>query len=264
MKIGDKITITNTSSSGGYGINCDQLGSALMAQALTSLNSEVVALERGIGMAYTWSGSNYKYYIFKVVDVVSIDIPDNISMSIDENYTYNPIITDAEATTTLTWASSNTDVATVNTSGVVTATGVGKATITCTATNGVSAQSLVTVSSVLANSVTMNLQTCEMNVGENIQLVSTIAPANSTSKEIKWISGNDNIAQVDDEGNITAINPGYCNIYAIAYDGSGKYAKCLVHVLGESSVKGDVNGDGGVTAQDASLILQYVAKKIDW
>ena len=26
----------------------------------------------------------------------------------------------------------------------------------------------------------------------------------------------------------------------------------------------DVNGDGQVTAQDASLILQYVAKKITW
>ena len=29
-------------------------------------------------------------------------------------------------------------------------------------------------------------------------------------------------------------------------------------------LKGDVNGDGEVTAQDASLILQYVAKKITW
>ena len=29
-------------------------------------------------------------------------------------------------------------------------------------------------------------------------------------------------------------------------------------------LKGDVNGDGNVTAQDASLILQYVAKKITW
>ena len=29
-------------------------------------------------------------------------------------------------------------------------------------------------------------------------------------------------------------------------------------------ILGDVNGDGVVTAQDAALILQYVAGKISW
>ena len=69
---------------------------------------------------------------------------------------------------------------------------------------------------------------------------------------------------VDNVGNITAIAPGFCSIYAIASDGSGKFDKCLIHVIGTGDVKGDINGDGGVTPQDASMILQYVAKKITW
>ena len=32
----------------------------------------------------------------------------------------------------------------------------------------------------------------------------------------------------------------------------------------EINLKGDINGDGEITSQDASLILQYIAKKITW
>lgn len=35
------------------------------------------------------------------------------------------------------------------------------------------------------------------------------------------------------------------------------------NIVGDLKVKGDVNGDDSVDAQDASLVLQYVAKKID-
>lgn len=40
--------------------------------------------------------------------------------------------------------------------------------------------------------------------------------------------------------------------------------KLIVDAGGTETLKGDINGDGNVTALDASLILQYVAKKITW
>jgi len=136
------------------------------------------------------AGKSSDTYTFHVVDVVDIDIAPKVDLTYGESYTYKPVITDADATTTLTWKSSNTAVATVNASGAVTAVGPGKANITCTATNGVSAQSLVTVSPQLVESVTLDAHSQEMNVGEDLQLQSTVLPTNATSTAVKWMSTN--------------------------------------------------------------------------
>ncbi len=211
---------------------------------------------------YTSTGSGNFYggtcYVITVVGVKTITIPSNISLTTGDQYQYSPLITDAEAITTLTWSSSNTAVATVGDDGTVSAIGPGNTTITCTAANGVKTQGVVNVAPLLTSKVTLNTKNCEMNVGDVTLLTPTVLPANVTNKQVNWVSGNDNIAQVDDEGNVTAIGPGYCSIYCFADDGSGKHAKCLVHVLGDgttSTVRGDMNGDGKVTPADAIEVL---------
>ena len=92
-------------------------------------------------------------------------------------------------------------------------------------------------------------------------LAVTVAPENATNKTVKWLSSNENIAQVDDEGNVVAVAPGYCTIYAKADDGSSKFGKCLVRVLGPEVVRGDMNGDGKVTVTDAVQVIDIVLEK---
>ena len=70
------------------------------------------------------------------------------SISIGSTQTFTATARDAgrnEVGTTFTWTSSNTDVATVNASGVATAVTAGAATITATASNGVSGGATLTV-----------------------------------------------------------------------------------------------------------------------
>lgn len=235
--------------------------------AIIDLNrpSSTMITVTGVKAGYsTFWGTNNHLYVFHVIDVCNIEITNQVNMVVGESYTYSPIITDSEATTSLSWASSNSGVATINSGGMITAVAPGKTTITCTATNGVKTQSLVTVTPLLLSGITISNQSYEINVDDEVQLSAICSPENATSKAVKWMSANENIAQVDNEGNVKAIAPGYCSVYCIADDGSGKYDKCLVHVLGEGAVKGDINGDGGVTPQDASMILQFIAKKITW
>ncbi len=203
--------------------------------------------------------SNLSYvHVITVLDVVDISIPPTVNLTVEGSYAFNPIIKDIGATTTLTWSSSNTAVATVSGNGVVSGVGQGVATITCTASNGVSAQSVVTVSPLLAQSVALSSHEEALNVGDEVKLVPDIMPANATSKAVKWISTNENIAQVDDAGNVTALAPGYCSIFCIADDGSKKYDKCLVHVQGESASRADVNGDGKVSVTDAFSVIDVI------
>lgn len=197
-------------------------------------------------------------HIYKVVDVIDIKIPDNLTLSKGDIYTYTPIITDAEANTTLTWTSSNTSVATVNSNGVVSTVGTGQTVVTCKASNGISALSVITVNPVLVSSVGLNVHEYQMNVGENVQPAASLLPANASSTNVKWMSTNENIAQVDDNGTVTAIAPGYCSIFCIADDGSRKYDKCLVHVLGNAALRADVNGDGQVSVTDAFTVIDVI------
>lgn len=235
-----------------------------MIKKVTGINPGIAVVRLGgyASESQELTQSFYTVHVIKVVAVKNITIPQNLSLKTAETFTIQPIITDDEATKSLTWTSSNTSVATVNASGVVQAVSVGKATIVCKAANGVSAQCLVSVSPVLAQSVILSQKECEISVGDELQLTPTITPANVTSSTIKWMSTNENIAQVDDEGNVTAIGSGYCSIYSLADDGSGKFDRCLIHVLGDNTI-GDINKNGKIDIGDAVMIVNFIVGKTE-
>lgn len=157
-------------------------------------------------------------------------MPNNLSISYGDTYTFSPIIIQNGATTSLTWLSSDTSVATINSNGELTAIGIGTTTITCTAHNGVYAQCEVTVNPVLVSGITLNESETELTVGEKLQLTATIAPDNATNKSVTWSSTNEAVAVVSESGQVTAVGSGTCQVKAMANDGSGKSASCLITV----------------------------------
>ena len=178
------------------------------------------------GSFYTGYQMDYTIY---AVDVTSVSIPD-MTMTIGESRTYTPVIKDALAVPTLTWHSSNTSIATITNEGVVTAVGVGEATITCTANNGVSGQSIVTVTPIYIESIALNETEYTLNVGEKLQLGTTVQPTNATITEMQWNSTNEDVAVVDQNGLVRAVSSGQCYINATAKDGSEKTASCYITV----------------------------------
>ena len=176
------------------------------------------------------SGETTVIYLINVVDLKSISIPPSLSLLLGDTYTFSPVFTDAGATTTLTWQSSNTSVATINEEGTLITTGIGKTIVTCTAHNGVSAQCEVTVNPVLVEKIALSETEAELTVGEKLQLEATIAPENATDKSVTWSSTNEAVAVVNESGLVTAVGSGTCQIKATANDGSGKTASCLVTV----------------------------------
>lgn len=178
-----------------------------------------------------YSGDATVTYTINSVDVTNINLgTTSLSMHIGDVYSFSPTITNSQASTTLSWISSDTSVATITSSGVVKAVGIGSATITCTAHNGVSAKCVVTVKPILVSSITLNKTEAEMVVGENLKLTANIAPNNATNKTITWSSTNEAVAVVSESGLVTAVGSGTCQIKATANDGSGKSASCLITV----------------------------------
>ncbi len=130
------------------------------------------------------------------------------------------------------WSSSNTTVATVDTTGKVTAKGIGSANITVTTVDGGKTDSVgvtVNAASVAVTGVTLDITSLTMTVGDTNVLVATVKPDNATNKAVTWQSSNSSIVTVDAAGNIKAMAVGTVTITVKTAD-SNKTATCQITV----------------------------------
>ena len=66
---------------------------------------------------------------------------------------------------------------------------------------------------------------------ESINIEAHVLPEAATNKSVIWSSDDESIARVDQDGKVSAVNIGECNIIAMAADGSGVSAVCHITVL---------------------------------
>ena len=107
------------------------------------------------------------------------------------------------------------------------------------------------------DSIELNSEVLEMAVGEKKLLCAVIQPANATVQSVLWQSSDESIAEVDEYGNITALQEGDAVIYCIPENVSATKV-CRVTIV-PSRIKGDTNGDGTADIADALMIARYDA-----
>ena len=172
----------------------------------------------------------------KAVEATSVTITASAnSCSVGDTITLTAKVSPEKASQSVTWTSSNTSVATVSSSGVVTAKAVGTTTITAKTANSKTATYSITVNPVTATSVTLSETSKELAQGATVTLRATIAPTNATDKTITWTSSNANVASVDANGKVTAKGVGTATITATT--ANGKTATCKITVA-ETAVTG--------------------------
>src|SRR5204863_2960225 len=127
---------------------------------------------------------------------------------------------------TVTWASSNTTVATVSASGLVTGKVAGTATITATS-EGQSGTSAITVVHVPVASVTVSPASASVTAGTTVQLTATPKDASGNAlsgRTITWSSSNTAVATVSPSGLVTGVVAGSATITATSEGQSGTAA----------------------------------------
>ena len=131
----------------------------------------------------------------------------------------------------VTWKSSNTNVATVSSSGLVTAKAPGSATITVTTADGSNKSATCTITVIqLATGVSLNKTSATLNTGQTLQLTATVTPSNTSNKNVTWKSSNTTVATVSSSGLVTAKALGSATITVTTADGSNKSATCALTV----------------------------------
>lgn len=170
--------------------------------------------------------------VISATDVYKIKLnKSKVSLTVGKSATIKAVATPSTATDkTITWASSNSAVATVA-AGKITAVGAGTCTITASTTNGKSAVCNVTV--VNAPEVTkVQLRTkLSLKVGKSITLKAIVIPFAAANKTLTWVSSDTGIATVTD-GKVTAVSVGTCTVTAST--ANGKSAICTITVKAAS------------------------------
>src|SRR5213079_1429559 len=132
----------------------------------------------------------------------------------------------------VTWSSSNTSVATVSTSGLVSGVTPGSATITATS-EGKSATASITVTDIPVTSVDVTPPTATVQAGQTVQLTATPKDVNGTAlsgRAVTWSSSNTSVATVNSSGLVSGVTPGSATITATSEGKSGTASVTVTQV----------------------------------
>lgn len=146
----------------------------------------------------------------------------------------------------ISWSSSNTSIASVSSSGLVTAVGVGTATITASS-EGISGTSSIAVATAVqpVATVTVTPATASLIIGAPLQLsaVTKDAAGNTlTGRQVAWSSANTSVASVNASGLVTAIAAGSTAITATS---EGKTGSSSLTITTSNPNGGCANGQPG-------------------
>jgi uncharacterized protein YjdB len=147
-------------------------------------------------------------------------------------------ITTANVTNSVTWSTSNPNVATINSSGLATAVGAGYVEITAVASDGAIATSDLTVEIAQTTPQTapwisiLPSSAGETFIGETTQFTATgnltgIGNAQDLTTQVQWLSSNAQVATINTSGLATATGAGTTTIIA---QSGGLNAGAIVNV----------------------------------
>lgn len=151
------------------------------------------------------------------------------------------------ASQAVTWTSRDPDIASVSSSGLVTAQSEGDTVITVKSTFDTSKTATCNVhvadttdSQTPVTSVTVSPDELELYLDSTLtsQLEVSVAPADA-SQAVNWISDNEDVATVSSTGLVTAVGVGRTYITAISAANANKTGACEVVVLATGGVDDD-------------------------
>ena len=217
-------------------INCTKLTSITIPRSVTAIDDNVFSYP-GKMTIYGVSGTYAQTYARdKGISFISNEVHatsaalSSATLKLNKGSTAVLALTvePADFTDEVTWKSTDTSVAAISDSGMVTAKEVGTATIRVIVGN-ISADCKVTVGQPVT-SISLNEDYLSLEALDTYQLTASVYPTNADKKEVEWISSDETVAAVDQTGLVTALAKGEATITALAKDGSNQSSECTVTV----------------------------------
>lgn len=169
-------------------------------------------------------------HVTEDVENVVLDTKEK-ELIVSDQYQLSAIVAPSTAMQTITWSTTNKQVATVDEAGVVTALQAGQAFIVAASADksAITDTCALVIKNQISTGITLDKIQKEISVREGFQLKATVLPENTTNPRVRWSTSNYSVAAVSSYGYVTATGPGTTIIKAISQDG-GSEAVCTVTV----------------------------------
>lgn len=240
--------------------------------ASVDANGKVTAIKQGstIITVKSTDGSNItaqcELTVVKLVDGISINIT-TATLTEGQSLQLEAAVTPELATNkTIEWSSSNESVATVSSTGKVTAIAKGSAVITAKSTDGSNISAFCNVNVIkLVSGIVLSETEMTLNEGQSATLTASITPDLANNKTLAWASSNPAVATVNQDGKVTAVSKGTAIISAKSTDGSDISASCTVNVVklvsGIVLSETEITLNEGATSQLSAIVSSEANNK---
>ncbi len=182
-------------------------------------SGQVVAMEEGEGtVTVTTTDGGHKaecrVYVRKYkVNVKSVSLDQEVLEMTegDEVYLTATVLPEDASEKKVVWSCEPESVLNVYQSGQVVAMGPGEGTVTVTTVDGgftASCAVTVTPKFIAVESITLEPEPLELEVGQSAVVKATVLPEDATDKTLSWESSNEAVATVDQTGKVTALKAG--------------------------------------------------------
>ncbi len=159
----------------------------------------------------------------------------------------------------LTYTSDNAEIASVNADGLITAKAVGSANITIKASNGVSKEITVTVTTahipVTGIAITSGETAISVENKASHQIYAYVVPANATNPRLLYDSSDSEVASVSDDGLIRTYSVGSATITIIAADNPALSKKVTLTVTPATVRVTSIEFEDGQPADPVELTI---------
>ena len=218
-----------------------------LASGSTTVTATVYDVARGVNVSKTIN-------VTVETAICTIKVAESVILGYNEILDLAPVAYDGRGNVidaTFTIKPSSTYYVKVNGTEIK-GTATGKATVTVTAENGVSATVAVQIVSA-PGSITLNTAALNVQLGESIELIPTL-PKN-THASITYTTSDDTIAVVDENGVVTGVTMGEATITAATHNGKKATCKVKVGPAPEELSVADVTVKEGASAVPTVVLL---------
>ncbi|HYL94376.1 MAG TPA: Ig-like domain-containing protein [Terriglobales bacterium] len=225
--IGEQYTATAIYSDGSTQDLVSGVTWSSSATGVATINSSGLATTVGAGTATITAkvGSFTDSTLLTVVaaNLVSISVtptPVSIAIGTDQQFSAVGSFNDGstQLLTSVTWTSSSSSVATVNSAGLATAVGTGSATITASS-GSVNGTAALTVTGATVTSIAVTPANSNMPVGTTKQFTATATFSDSSTEDVTavvlWGSSKPGVASISNQGLLTSVATGSTTISAV-------------------------------------------------
>ncbi len=116
----------------------------------------------------------------------------------------------------------------------------------------------IKVTPVMVSSINVSPSNLDLAIGGTQKLTASVLPANAANKTYTWSTSNSSVATVSNDGTVTGVAAGECEIYATANDGSNVKGTCSVKVTKQYEKTFDFTKIDGFSSWTTSYMQHVV------